>query len=82
LAGPLHKVDALFQSGRPTGLNIYTLFYKACSEPKKSGISRTLATSGLQMPALSAKWHSTYTVIINYIWLPRLCTMETYGDKV
>jgi hypothetical protein len=27
LAWPLHKDDTLFQSGRPTGLNIYFLFY-------------------------------------------------------
>ncbi len=28
LAWPLHKDDTLFQSGRPTGLNIYfTLFF-------------------------------------------------------
>ncbi|KAH9961441.1 hypothetical protein BGW80DRAFT_1132089, partial [Lactifluus volemus] len=26
LAWPLHKDDTLFQSGRPTGLNIYFLF--------------------------------------------------------
>ncbi|KAJ6559906.1 hypothetical protein B0H19DRAFT_945002, partial [Mycena capillaripes] len=26
LAWPLHKDDTLFRSGRPTGLNIYTLF--------------------------------------------------------
>ncbi|KAF8273904.1 hypothetical protein EI94DRAFT_1563234, partial [Lactarius quietus] len=27
LAWPLHKDDTLFQSGRPTGLNIYFYFY-------------------------------------------------------
>ncbi|KAH9963560.1 hypothetical protein BC827DRAFT_1128734, partial [Russula dissimulans] len=27
LAWPLHKDDTLFQSGRPTGLNIYFAFY-------------------------------------------------------
>ena len=27
LAWPLHKDDTLFQSGRPTGLNIYFLIY-------------------------------------------------------
>ncbi|KAI0260906.1 hypothetical protein BC834DRAFT_830964 [Gloeopeniophorella convolvens] len=27
LAWPLHKDDTLFQSGRPTGLNIYFPFY-------------------------------------------------------
>ncbi|KAJ6544216.1 hypothetical protein B0H19DRAFT_956933, partial [Mycena capillaripes] len=28
LAWPLHKDDTLFRSGRPTGLNIYALFFK------------------------------------------------------
>ncbi|EIW78416.1 hypothetical protein CONPUDRAFT_60543, partial [Coniophora puteana RWD-64-598 SS2] len=27
LAWPLHKDDTLFQSGRPTGLNIYCFFF-------------------------------------------------------
>ncbi|KAF9649918.1 hypothetical protein BDM02DRAFT_3081414, partial [Thelephora ganbajun] len=27
LAWPLHKDDTLFQSGRPSGLNIYALFF-------------------------------------------------------
>ncbi|EGN96525.1 hypothetical protein SERLA73DRAFT_111123 [Serpula lacrymans var. lacrymans S7.3] len=27
LAWPLHKDDTLFRSGRPTGLNIYFLFF-------------------------------------------------------
>ncbi|KAI0245333.1 hypothetical protein BJV78DRAFT_1399550, partial [Lactifluus subvellereus] len=27
LAWPLHKDDTLFQSGRPTGLNIYFIFF-------------------------------------------------------
>ncbi|EIW75093.1 hypothetical protein CONPUDRAFT_66358, partial [Coniophora puteana RWD-64-598 SS2] len=27
LAWPLHKDDTLFQSGRPTGLNIYCSFF-------------------------------------------------------
>ncbi|KAJ6581337.1 hypothetical protein B0H19DRAFT_928351, partial [Mycena capillaripes] len=29
LAWPLHKDDTLFRSGRPTGLNIYALFFQA-----------------------------------------------------
>ncbi|EKM83253.1 hypothetical protein AGABI1DRAFT_34820, partial [Agaricus bisporus var. burnettii JB137-S8] len=28
LAWPLHKDDTLFRSGRPTGLNIYFIFFK------------------------------------------------------
>ena len=31
LAWPLHKDDTLFQSGRPTGLNIYFSFILICS---------------------------------------------------
>ncbi|KDQ55582.1 hypothetical protein JAAARDRAFT_133635 [Jaapia argillacea MUCL 33604] len=32
LAWPLHKDDTLLQSGRPTGLNIYAVFYYFVSE--------------------------------------------------
>ena len=36
LAWPLHKDDMLFQSGRPTGLNIYfTLNFTYCSEHRQ-----------------------------------------------
>ncbi|KAI6032359.1 hypothetical protein BKA83DRAFT_106457, partial [Pisolithus microcarpus] len=31
LAWPLHKDDTLFRSGRPTGLNIYFLFFCRCT---------------------------------------------------
>ncbi|KAI0065309.1 hypothetical protein BV25DRAFT_1798911, partial [Artomyces pyxidatus] len=38
LAWPLHKDDTLFQSGRPTGLNIYFCSSLLCSFVLTSGL--------------------------------------------
>ncbi|KAN0135339.1 hypothetical protein V8E53_006904, partial [Lactarius tabidus] len=39
LAWPLHKDDTLFQSGRPTGLNIYFLSYYSITSPSMSCVT-------------------------------------------
>ncbi|KAI0299528.1 hypothetical protein BC826DRAFT_906360, partial [Russula brevipes] len=61
LAWPLHKDDTLFQSGRPTGLNIYLIF--------SSPTVRQQCLSVVWLCKLLARWYALphYHMCVYYV---------------
>ena len=64
LAWPLHKDDTLFQSGRPTGLNIYFIFSYSQTVPSAQLASMAVDACG---GVVSGFWLMTVTDDFRYL---------------